>query len=220
MKYTLSFTCGFLLELFSVSHLRQIDGCLQGYVNTVVYLMLVGSCLLVCTLSVTWGRLMDVCGVCVISSLFEAAWRCLQGVCNLLVIWGRLVVFCTGCIICQILVTRGWFSAGCVYSVTYMRQICDCLQGVCTLSVTWGSIGGCLLWCTLSLTWGRLASVCRGWGCTLSVIWSRLAVVYWGVLCHSHEADWRFSAWGRDVLCHLHEAGWRLSAWGGGVLCH
>jgi len=43
--YTPSFTCGFLLEVVIVSYLRQVAGCLQGYVNAVSYLTQVGDCL-------------------------------------------------------------------------------------------------------------------------------------------------------------------------------
>jgi len=55
-----------------------------------------------CTLSVTLGRLADVCGVCVNSvSYFRKVGGCIQG-----------------CVICQVL-------------ATYMRQGGGCLQGVC-----------------------------------------------------------------------------------------
>jgi len=37
VRYTPSFTCGFLLEVFSVRYLRQIECCLHGYVNYVRY---------------------------------------------------------------------------------------------------------------------------------------------------------------------------------------
>jgi hypothetical protein len=96
--------------------------------------------------------------------------------CNLSDTCDTWVIFCRMCVLCYLHEADMRYSAGSVYSVSYLRQY-----------------GGCLLWCTLSLTWRRLAGVCRGWRCTLSVVWSILAVVYWGVLCHLHEADWRFS---------------------------
>ena len=52
MRYVPPFTCGLLLEVFYVSYFKQIDGCLQGYVNTVSHLRPHGVCLLGCTLSV------------------------------------------------------------------------------------------------------------------------------------------------------------------------
>jgi hypothetical protein len=180
VRYTPSLTCAFLLEIFSVNYFRQIDGCLQGYVNTVRHLRQHGGCLLGCTLSVIWGRLTVICrGVYSVSYTSQVG-GCLRDVCNLLVIWGRLAVVCSGYIICQVLATRGLSSAWCVYSVTYMRQICDCLLGVCTLSVTWG----------------RMAVVCCGVICHIHEADLWVLAEGCGVLCQLHEGGWRSSTKG------------------------
>ena len=51
--YSPPFTCGFPLEVFSVSYFRQIGGCLQGFVNTFRYWRQASGCLQgVCALSV------------------------------------------------------------------------------------------------------------------------------------------------------------------------
>jgi hypothetical protein len=165
MRYVPPFTCGFLLEVCYISYFKQIDGCLQGYVNTVSYLRPHGGCLLGCTLSVIWGRLAVICRCVYSVSYMRQVGGCMQGVYNFLVIWGRLAVVCSGGIVGQVLTPRGWLSAGCalcyfygahwrlsaasVYSLSYLRQY-----------------GGCLLWCNLSLTLDRLEVVFRG--CVIS----------------------------------------------------
>ena len=67
MTYTPSFTCGFPLEVFSVSYFRQIDGCLHGYVNSVSYLIQVSGCLQECVFCLLVEA--------VICQLHEAGWR-------------------------------------------------------------------------------------------------------------------------------------------------
>ena len=161
MRYTPSFTCGFLLEIFSVRYLRQIVVCLHGYVNSVRYLMQVDG-----YLSATWGRMTIICQLheawwwvsaesvlcmslrtgwrmsagSVRCLLLRAGWRLSAGVCEtcqLITVDWRLST--SGCVICQLL-EAGWrLSPGCVYAVSYLRQVGGCLQGVCTLSATWGS---------------------------------------------------------------------------------
>ena len=199
-----SFTCGFLLEVFSVRYLRQIDVCLHGYVNSVRYLMQVDG-----YLSATWGRMTIVCELheawwwvsaesvlcmslrtgwrmsagSVRCLLLRARWRLSAGVCEtcqLITVDWRLST--GGCVICQLL-EAGWrLSPGCVYAVCYLRQQ-----------------GG-----YLPVTWGRLSVVCKS------------------VCVHSQiiEAGWRLSVsymrqddgclsdtWRRmTVICQLYEA--------------
>jgi hypothetical protein len=67
--------------------------------------------------------------------LLRAGWRLSAGVCEtcqLITVDWRLST--SGCVICQLL-EAGWrLSPGCVYAVSYLRQVGGCLQGVCTLS--------------------------------------------------------------------------------------
>ena len=187
--YAPPFTCSFLLEVFSVSYCRQIDGCLQRY-----------------TLSVIWGWLAVICrGVYSVSylrldggflhgdvlcQLFEAGWRLYAGgvLCQLLEAGWRLSA--GGCtlsitldsmavvlwdVLCQLLQVGWRLSVGCVYSVSYMSRIGVYLQGVYTDSYLKRVVSCLQRMCNLSVTCGRLTIVCSG-GWTLSFNWGRMTV--------------------------------------------
>ena len=148
MRYVPPFTCGFLLEVFYVSHLRPHGGCLLG-----------------CTLSVIWGRLAVICRCVYSVSYMRQVGGCMQGVYNPLVIWGGLAAVCSGGIICQVLTPRGWLSAGCALCYFYGAHWRLSAASVHSLSYI-RQYGGCLLWCNLSLTLDRLEVVFRG--CVIS----------------------------------------------------
>ena len=119
VRYTPSFTCGFLLEVFSVRYLRQIQGCLHGYVNSVSCLMQVDGYLQrlysVCHLRQDGGCLQGVYSVCYL----RIDGSCLQGVYAV-------------CYLGQ----DGDCLQGYVSPVSYLRQVGGCLHDVCTLYVT------------------------------------------------------------------------------------
>ena len=119
---TLSATLGRLSDVRGVcvnyvSYFRKVGGCLQDVRNLLVIwgrvAIVCSGCVIcqvlathgwlsagVCTLSVTLGRLADVCGVSVNSvSYFRKLGGCLQGVCNIVFISDRLLVACSGFVI-------------------------------------------------------------------------------------------------------------------------
>ena len=127
MRYTPSFTCNFLLEVFSVSYLGQIADCLQG-VYSESSISHVCGCLQGCILSVTWVSSAVFCRECVNSvSYIKQISSCLQVVCTLSVTYGRVAVICWG-ILCQLHDADWRLSARGVWTLSYTRQVGSCQQ--------------------------------------------------------------------------------------------
>jgi len=134
------------------------------------------------------------------------------------VICGGWRLFAGGYVIYPLL-EAGWLlSAGCVYSIIYLRQVDGCLQWGWNTSVICGSLAVFCIRCVNCVIHLRNVGGCLHGMCELCHIQEAGWMLSPGVrvLRRSLDKDWRLSTAG--VLYQLHKAGRRFFA-KEGVIC-
>ena len=163
------------LRVYSVSYLKEIDGCVQRVYNlSVAWGWLTLSTVGGWSLSVMCGMLAVVCMGCelcysletcwwfsaefALSQLFVVGWRL-----SAWVTWTVSFPLCIYAVVCRVCtLSDTWgrladFCMGCVNSVSYLRQDSCFLHGVCTLAINYGALAVVSSRvCNLTVTWGRL----------------------------------------------------------------